>query len=403
MIWNTLLLALREIRRNLLRSFLTILGIVIGVSAVITMVTLGRGATSAVQAQIASLGTNLLQVRPGQRLGAGRDSAGAPSFREADLDAIATQVAGIAAVAPEARTGATVIAGARNWSTSVVGTNNGYFQTGNWTLAAGRSFEDTELRSGAAVCVIGTTVRRELFGATVDPLGQSLRIKQFSCTVIGLLASKGQAAMGNDQDDTVLIPLHTLQRRVTGSLNINTLLVSVQDGVDTASVQSGLRQLLRERRKLGPADDDNFNVLDTRQLADTLSGTTQLMTSLLGAVAAVSLLVGGIGIMNIMLVSVTERTREIGVRLAIGALEHEVLLQFLIEAVVLSSFGGLVGIVLATAASVGLSSLMELPYTFQWGINVLSFVFSAAIGVVFGYVPARRAARLDPIEALRHE
>ena len=403
MIWNTLLLALREIRRNLLRSFLTILGIVIGVSAVITMVTLGRGATSAVQAQIASLGTNLLQVRPGQRLGAGRDSAGAPSFREADLDAIATQVAGIAAVAPEARTGATVIAGARNWSTSVVGTNNGYFQTGNWTLAAGRSFEDTELRSGAAVCVIGTTVRRELFGATVDPLGQSLRIKQFSCTVIGLLASKGQAAMGNDQDDTVLIPLHTLQRRVTGSLNINTLLVSVQDGVDTASVQSGLRQLLRERRKLGPADDDNFNVLDTRQLADTLSGTTQLMTSLLGAVAAVSLLVGGIGIMNIMLVSVTERTREIGVRLAIGALEHEVLLQFLIEAVVLSSFGGLVGIVLATAASVGLSSLMELPYTFQWGINLLSFVFSAAIGVVFGYVPARRAARLDPIEALRHE
>ena len=403
MIWNTLLLALREIRRNLLRSFLTILGIVIGVSAVITMVTLGRGATSAVQAQIASLGTNLLQVRPGQRLGPGRDSAGAPSFREADLDAIATQVAGIAAVAPEARTGATVIAGARNWSTSVVGTTNSYFQTGNWTLAAGRNFEDTELRSGAAVCVIGTTVRRELFGATVDPLGQSLRIKQFSCTVIGLLASKGQAAMGNDQDDTVLIPLHTLQRRVTGSLNINTLLVSVQDGVDTASVQSGLRQLLRERRKLGPADDDNFNVLDTRQLADTLSGTTQLMTSLLGAVAAVSLLVGGIGIMNIMLVSVTERTREIGVRLAIGALENEVLLQFLIEAVVLSSFGGLVGIVLATAASVGLSSLMELPYTFQWGINVLSFVFSAAIGVVFGYVPARRAARLDPIEALRHE
>ena len=403
MIWNTLLLALREIRRNLLRSFLTILGIVIGVSAVITMVTLGRGATSAVQAQIASLVTDLLQVRPGQRLGPGRDSAGAPAFREADLDAIATQVAGIAAVAPEARTGATVVAGARNWSTSVVGTNNGYFQTGNWTLAAGRRFEDTELRSGAAVCVIGTTVRRELFGATVDPLGQSLRIKQFSCTVIGLLASKGQAAMGNDQDDTVLIPLHTLQRRVTGSLNINTLLVSVQDGVDTASVQSGLRQLLRERRKLGPADDDNFNVLDTRQLADTLSGTTQLMTSLLGAVAAVSLLVGGIGIMNIMLVSVTERTREIGVRLAIGALEHEVLLQFLIEAVVLSSFGGLVGIVLATAASVGLSSLMELPYTFQWGINVLSFVFSAAIGVVFGYVPARRAARLDPIEALRHE
>lgn len=403
MIWNTLLLAIREIRRNLLRSFLTILGIVIGVSAVITMVTLGRGATQAVQSQIASLGTNLLQVRPGQRLGPGRDSAGAPSFKEADLDAISSQIAGIAAVAPEARSGATVVAGSRNWSTSVTGTNNAYFRAGNWTLAAGRAFEDTELRAGAAVCVIGATVRRELFGATVDPLGQSLRIKQFSCTVIGLLASKGQAAMGQDQDDTVLVPLRTLQRRVTGNVNIGTLLVSVEDGADSAAVQSSLRRLLRERRKLGENDDDNFNILDTRQLAETLSGTTQLMTSLLGAVAAVSLLVGGIGIMNIMLVSVTERTREIGVRLAIGALENEVLLQFLIEAVVLSSFGGLVGIALATLASIGLSSLLAMPYEFQPGINVLAFVFSAAIGVVFGYVPARRAARLDPIEALRHE
>ena len=403
MIWNTLLLAIREIRRNLLRSFLTILGIVIGVSAVITMVTLGRGATQAVQSQIASLGTNLLQVRPGQRLGPGRDSAGAPSFKEADLDAISSQITGIAAVAPEARSGATVVAGSRNWSTSVTGTNNAYLRAGNWTLAVGRAFEDTELRAGAAVCVIGATVRRELFGATADPLGQSLRIKQFSCTVVGLLASKGQAAMGQDQDDTVLVPLRTLQRRVTGNVNIGTLLVSVEDSADSAAVQSSLRRLLRERRKLGENDDDNFNILDTRQLAETLSGTTQLMTSLLGAVAAVSLLVGGIGIMNIMLVSVTERTREIGVRLAIGALENEVLLQFLIEAVVLSSFGGLVGIALATLASIGLSSLLAMPYEFQPGINVLAFVFSAAIGVVFGYVPARRAARLDPIEALRHE
>jgi putative ABC transport system permease protein len=402
MIGNTLLLAIREIRRNLLRSFLTILGIVIGVSAVITMVTLGRGATQAVQAQIASLGTNLLQIRPGQRMGPGGGGSGAPAFREADLDAIATQIAGVAAVAPEARSSVTVVAGARNWSTSVTGTTNAWLRTGNWTLSAGRAFEDTELRAGSAVCLIGATLQRELFAGT-DPLGQTLRIKQFSCSVVGVLAAKGQAAMGMDQDDTVVVPLRTLQRRVTGSLNIGTLLVSLEDGADSRAVQASLRQLLRERRKLGASDDDNFNILDTQQLAETMSGTTQLMTSLLGAVAAVSLLVGGIGIMNIMLVSVTERTREIGVRLAIGALEHEVLLQFLIEAVVLSSFGGLVGIALATAASIGLSSLLAMPYAFQPGINGLAFVFSAAIGVVFGYVPARRAARLDPIEALRHE
>ena len=402
MIGNTLLLAIREIRRNLLRSFLTILGIVIGVSAVITMVTLGRGATQAVQAQIASLGTNLLQIRPGQRMGPGGGGSGAPAFREVDLDAISTQIAGVAAVAPEARSSVTVVAGARNWSTSVTGTTNAWLRTGNWTLSAGRAFEDTELRAGSAVCLIGATLQRELFAGT-DPLGQTLRIKQFSCSVVGVLAAKGQAAMGMDQDDTVVVPLRTLQRRVTGSLNIGTLLVSLEDGADSRAVQASLRQLLRERRKLGASDDDNFNILDTQQLAQTMSGTTQLMTSLLGAVAAVSLLVGGIGIMNIMLVSVTERTREIGVRLAIGALEHEVLLQFLIEAVVLSSFGGLVGIALATAASIGLSSLLAMPYAFQPGINGLAFVFSAAIGVVFGYVPARRAARLDPIEALRHE
>ena len=402
MLWNTIWLALRSIRRNLLRSFLTILGIVIGVSAVITMVTLGRGATQAVQAQIASLGTNLLQIRPGQRMGPGGGGSGAPAFREADLDAIATQIAGVAAVAPEARSSVTVVAGARNWSTSVTGTTNAWLRTGNWTLSAGRAFEDTELRAGSAVCLIGATLQRELFAGT-DPLGQTLRIKQFSCSVVGVLAAKGQAAMGMDQDDTVVVPLRTLQRRVTGSLNIGTLLVSLEDGADSRAVQSSLRQLLRERRKLGASDDDNFNILDTQQLAETMSGTTQLMTSLLGAVAAVSLLVGGIGIMNIMLVSVTERTREIGVRLAIGALEHEVLLQFLIEAVALSALGGLVGIVLALVVCLGLTTLMHMPFLFNPGINLLAFVFSGAIGIVFGYMPARRAASLDPIVALRFE
>ena len=393
---NTLLLALRSIRRNLLRSFLTILGIVIGVSAVITMVTLGNGATLAVQNQISSLGTNLLQVRPGQRMGGG--SGGAPAFKETDALAIITQIGGIAAVAPEARTGATLVAGGRNWTSSIIGSTNHWLVTGNWKLGDGRVFSDDEQSAGAAVCLIGETVRRELFGARLA-LGEQLRVKQISCEIVGVLASKGQGAFGNDQDDVVLVPIKTLQRRITGHTRVNTLLVSMKDGSDANRVKASLSQLLRERRKLAEGDEDNFNVLDTKQLADTLSSTTKVMTTLLGAVAAVSLLVGGIGIMNIMLVSVTERTREIGLRLAIGALEREVLLQFLIEAVVLSSLGGLIGIVLATGASLGLSSLMDVPYLFNPGVNLLSFLFSAGIGVLFGYFPARRAAR--PIPAAR--
>ncbi|MEN9892199.1 MAG: hypothetical protein RLY78_2494, partial [Pseudomonadota bacterium] len=338
MLLNTLLLALREVRRNLLRSFLTMLGIVIGVAAVITMVTLGRGATQAVQQQIASLGTNLLQVRPGQRMGPpALGGAGAPSFKEADVEAIATQIGGVSVAAPEARSSVTVVANGRNWSTTVTGSTNDWLQAGSWTLAEGRTFSEAELQAGAAVCIIGSTLRRELYGTTDSPLGQRLRIKSFSCEVIGLLAGKGQGAMGNDQDDMVLLPLHTLQRRVTGTTRVGTILVSMREGSDTARVKQAVSDLLRERRKLGPADDDNFNVLDTQQLAQTLSGTTEILTALLGAVAAVSLLVGGIGIMNIMLVSVTERTREIGIRLAIGALEREVLLQFLVEAVVLAA------------------------------------------------------------------
>jgi putative ABC transport system permease protein len=402
MLWNTLVLALRSIQRNLLRSFLTVLGIVIGVSAVITMVTLGRGATQAVQTQIASLGTNLLMIRPGQRMGPGGGGATAPPFKDSDADLIASQISGVAAVAPEARAAVTLVAGGQNWSSSVVGSTNAWLQAGNWTLAAGRPFTDGELRAGAAVCIIGTTIQRQLYGGA-DPIGQSLRVKQMPCQIIGLFKSKGQGSFGNDQDEVVLMPLKTLQRRVTGNTNVNTLLVSMDPASDPARIKSGLAELLREMRKLSGGDDDNFNVLDTQQLADTLSGTTRVMTMLLGAVAAVSLLVGGIGVMNIMLVSVTERTREIGLRLAIGALEREVLLQFLIEAVVLASLGGLIGVLLATGASVLLAQLMKVPYVFQPGINLLSFVFAAGIGVLFGYFPARRAARMDPIEALRHE
>lgn len=402
MLLSALQLALREIRRNLLRSFLTVLGIVIGVAAVITMVTLGNGATKMVSDQISSLGSNLLMLRPGQRLGPGRDSAGAPNFKKADVDAIRAQVGNLQEVAPVAGSSTTLVAGSNNWSTTVHGTTNGYLIAGNWQLAAGREFLDDEERAGKAVCIVGATVRRELFGNR-NPLGDEIRVKSFACQIIGLLAAKGQGAMGMDQDDTVLMPLTTVQRRLTGNPDIPSMMISLKNGADTAAAMARIRSLLRERRKLAENEADNFSLMDTKQIAETLSGTIRTMTGLLGAVAAVSLLVGGIGIMNIMLVSVTERTREIGIRLAIGALENEVLLQFLIEAVVLSAFGGLVGIALALIACLGLSSLMHMPFLFNPGINLLAFFFSAAIGVVFGFMPARRAARLDPIVALRHE
>ncbi|MEZ5538167.1 MAG: ABC transporter permease [Thiolinea sp.] len=401
MLWNSLLLALREIRRNLLRSFLTILGIVIGVSAVITMVTLGNGATQAIKNQVSSLGSNLLQVRPGQRM-FGRGGRGDPQFSMADIQAIQSQISGLAAVAPEVSRNATVVAMSNNWSTSVTGTSNDYFVAGNWELTSGRTFLPEEEAAGQTVCVLGATIQRELYG-TADSIGERLRVKNFSCQVIGVLKAKGQAAVGRDQDDAVIMPLKAVQRRLLGNRDISSIQISVADEKDIDRVQTQLTELLRERRRLGNGADDNFNIMDTRQIAETLSGTTQVLTMLLGAVASVSLLVGGIGIMNIMLVSVTERTREIGIRLAIGALEREVLLQFLIEAVVLAALGGLIGIILATGASIVLAQVMQVPYTFNTSINLLSFVFSAGIGILFGYMPAKRAARLDPIEALRHE
>ncbi len=400
MLWNTLLLALRSIRRNLMRSFLTILGIVIGVAAVITMVTLGNGATRSVSDQISSMGSNLLMVIPGQRFGPGA-VPGAP-FKVADVDAVRNQIAGVRLVAPVVNKAATAVYQANNWTTSVTGSTDDYFEVGNWEIAAGRDFTEAEERSGKAVCVIGDTVREKLFGRH-NPVGSQIRIKQFSCEVIGLLKAKGQASMGSDQDDTVVMPLRTVQRRLAGNQDISRLMISVKAGASIDVTKTRLTELLRERRNIAENEDDDFRVIDTRQIAETLTSTTRILTMLLGAVAAVSLLVGGIGIMNIMLVSVTERTREIGIRLAIGALEREVLLQFLIEAVVLSSLGGIIGIAFATAASITLAGLMNVPYLFDPAINLLSFVFSAAIGVIFGFFPARRAANLNPIDALRHE
>ncbi|MGD8547839.1 MAG: ABC transporter permease, partial [Thiohalophilus sp.] len=309
---------------------------------------------------------------------------------------------GIAAVAPIASQSMVAIYGNRNWSTTVTGSNNDYFSVANWTLAEGREFSGSELRAGAAVCIIGDTVRRELFG-NQSPLGDKLRLNKISCQVIGLLEAKGQSMGGRDQDDLILIPLRTFWRRIAGNQDVQLIYVSARDGVSTSKVQRDIELLMRERRRISANEDDDFNVRDMKEIAEALTGTTQVLTTLLGAVAAVSLLVGGIGIMNIMLVSVTERTREIGIRLAIGALEREVLLQFLVEAVVLSSLGGIIGISLAVAGSYALAGLMGMPVVLNAGIMLLAFLFSAAVGVIFGYFPARKAARLDPIEALRYE
>jgi putative ABC transport system permease protein len=384
-----------------MRSFLTILGIVIGVAAVITMVTIGGGATVQVTEQIASLGSNLLIVSPGKRLGPGQSST-APPFKLNDAEAIARDVSSVAAVAPASSRFIMAIFGNQNWSTTVTGTDNQYFKVRNWSIKAGRQFNDSELRAGAAVCMVGETVRKKLFGGQ-EPLGGKIRLGKLSCEVIGLLEAKGQSTMGTDQDDLVVLPLRTFQRRVAGNQDIGIIQVSVKEGTSTEKVQQEIGRLMRERRHLSPSEDDNFNVMDMKEITKMLTGTTRVLTALLGAVAAVSLLVGGIGIMNIMLVSVTERTREIGIRLAIGALEREVLMQFLVEAVVLSSFGGLIGIVLALTASVWLSGVLRVPFVFNTGIVVIGFLFSAAVGVIFGYFPALKAARLDPIEALRHE
>jgi putative ABC transport system permease protein len=398
---ETLRLAFQAIARNTLRSTLTVLGIVIGVGAVIAMVTIGNGTTAKVAADMARLGSNLLFVRPGQ-FGPGRSSADARPFNARDVEALKSQLHGAQAVAPVVQKSVVAIYGTESRNTVATGTDNDFFITQGWQFIRGRQFLDGEVRGGRAVCIIGDTVRDALFG-TGDALGQKLRVNKISCEVIGLLAPKGQSGFGTDQDDVILMPLRAVQRRIVGNTDISRIYVSARDGVDTAKVQADIEWLLRERRGIGPGKDDDFVVRDMRQIAETQTATTTALTGLLGAVAGVSLLVGGIGIMNIMLVSVTERTREIGIRLAIGAEETQVLTQFLVEAVVLSLFGGVVGIAAGLGLAVMAAKGMHIPFVLDPLIVLVAFGFSAAVGVVFGYFPARRAARLDPIEALRHE
>ena len=402
MLPTTLGLALREIRRHLMRSFLTVLGIVIGVASVITMVTIGNGATAAVQQQISSLGANILQIRPGQGFMRGGGGTAPQNFATDDLEALRLQVSGLTTVAPLVQSSGLAVRNAASWSTTIYGTTGEYLTAQAWAVAEGRVFTAAEESAGKTVCVIGATLRANLF--RTDPaVGQRVRVRDLSCEVIGVLSKRGSSFGSGDQDTVVMLPVRAVQRRITGNQDVSTIVVSVDPAYDSKTVQASIRSLMRERRTLQPSEADDFNIFDTQQISETLQGTTRTMTGLLGAVAAVSLLVGGIGIMNIMLVSVTERTHEIGIRLAVGALGRDVLLQFLVEAVVLASLGGLLGLVLALAASLLIAPMMQVPFIFDPTINLVAFGFSALIGIVFGYFPARRAARLNPMDALRHE
>lgn len=402
MIFNALLLALRQIFRNPMRSLLTVLGVVIGVAAVITMVTIGNGATVSIRQQIESFGNNQILLLPGQRLGPGQ-KIGAPDFRVEDVSALEHQIAGIVKAAPIVSKSMTVVANGKNWSTNIIGTNTDYFNIDNRELAVGRFFEDGEEASGSAVCVIGSTIAKELFGDSTAGYDQLIRTGNFSCRVIGITKTRGSAAMGGDQDDFIVMPLKTVQRRLLGETKVSQIVTLIDANSDRDRIKNAITELMRERRSLSSGDDDNFSIRDTAEIAEKVTTSTRILTQLFGAVASVSLLVGGVGIMNIMLVSVTERTREIGIRLAIGALGREVMLQFLIEALMLGCLGGLMGVLLAVVFSQILCALLQVPYSFDMMINLIAFVVSALIGVIFGFFPARRAARLDPIEAVRHE
>lgn len=405
MIWETVALALTAIIRNTLRSFLTVLGVVIGVAAVIAMVTIGQGSSAQVSASVESLGTNVLSLRPGKfRMGppTGAGSAAPPAqFSLRDAEAVAG-LSLVAQAAPLVTTAQTLVAGSSNSATSVYGTSADYLRVQNWALASGRGFTEVEEAGGGAVCILGQTVREELFG-NLDPVGAAVRIKALSCRVIGVLSERGAGSFGQDQDDLVLVPIRTVQRRLSGDADVESISIALRKTVTSADGIDQVSALMRERRRIGLGEEDDFSVTDMAEISSVLNGINAVLTGLLSAVAAVSLLVGGIGIMNIMLVSVTERTREIGIRLAVGASAGQVMTQFLVEAVVLSLLGGVLGIVVGLGMALIASAFMAIPFAPSLSIVALAFGFSALVGVVFGYFPARRAAMLDPIEALRHQ
>jgi putative ABC transport system permease protein len=403
-IGSTVNVAFRALRRNKLRSVLTALGIIIGVAAVIAMVGIGNGAKAQVEAQIASLGQNVILIFSGSTTSSGiRTGWGnAGTLKIEDAEAIRREVSGVVAVSEEIRAATQVAAGNQNWLTQVLGESADYLDIRQWQLADGASFTPQDVRSANKVCVIGRTTATQVFGND-DPVGQVLRVKNVPFVVTGVLTPKGLSALGSDQDDVVIMPYTSAMKRVIGGTTLRNINVQVGDARQLAAAQQQIISLLRQRHNIRAGKDDDFTVRGQQEIADMATAQSKTMTVLLGAIAGVSLIVGGIGIMNIMLVSVTERTREIGVRLAVGAHGRDILTQFLIEAVALSSVGGMIGIAFGVGVSRVLSVYENWPTLISLSSIIVSFLFSAAVGIFFGFYPARKAAALDPIEALRYE
>jgi putative ABC transport system permease protein len=403
--WNTLWIAVRALRRNAMRTALTALGLIIGVAAVIVMVAIGNGARSSIENQIKSAGTNIITVNAGAGFGPVRGGAGATTTLTVDdADAIREDIPGVRYLSPGLNTRAQLIADRANWNTQVQGTSAELPQIRSWPMQFGLFFSDADVERAAKVAVLGSAARDQLFGAGVDPTGATIRLKNQPFTVVGVLSSKGQSSMpGQDQDDTVVIPYTTMQKRVLGVQHVSSLTISAEDGVSQPAMTAAITDLLRQRHRIRAGEDDDFSVRTMEEFASMLTSTTTTMTYLLASIAAVSLLVGGIGIMNIMLVSVTERTREIGLRLSVGARDLDVLLQFLVEAIVLSLAGGAIGVALGFGAAWTVRTVLHWSTEVTPAAVALSFGCAAAIGIFFGFYPARKAASLDPIDALRYE
>jgi len=401
----TFRIAFKALGRNKMRTGLTMLGMIIGVAAVITLVAMGNGAQSMIEDQIKGAGTNMITVTAGNFSSGGvRGGVGTSStLTEADADAIRREVAGAQYVAAGQQTQAQVVAGNQNWFTRIQGTDVDLPLIRAWPTRYGAFFSAQDVTSAAKVAVLGKTVNDTLFGPDVDSTGQIIRVRNQPFKVIGVMSAKGQSGMGPDMDDQILVPYTTVMKKLLGVTNIRDVTVSAATAGETGSVADAIAVLLRTRHRIVPGQDDDFTVRTAEEIADIRTQAMGTMTTLLAGIAGVSLIVGGIGIMNIMLVSVTERTREIGIRLSIGALPREVLMQFLVEASVLSSIGGIIGILLGMAGSMAAARGLQVPFVVVPRIIIEAFVFSAAIGVLFGFLPARRAARLNPIEALRHE
>jgi len=402
---NLLIAALRSLNKNKMRTFLTMLGIIIGVASVIAMLAIGQGSRESIQAQISTLGTNVIMIWPsasssgGVRLEAGSSQR----LTLEDAKVLADKCQYLSAVTPQVRTGGQMIAGSQNWRTSVWGVYPEYFTIRNLEVASGSIFTMTEDKASAKVCVIGKTVATNLFGEDADPVGKYMRINKVPFKIIGVLEPKGQNAFGQDQDDIVIAPFTTIYRRMLTISHIHSIMASASSESLIKAATEEITQVLKEKRKLGASEEPDFTVRTQTDIANTATSTSRIMTVLLATIASISLIVGGIGIMNIMLVSVTERTREIGIRMSVGARGRDVLLQFLIEAVLISLIGGIIGIAMGFLASNLVASIMQWPVTVTVQSIALSFLFSMIVGVFFGWYPARKAARLNPIEALRYE